>query len=281
MENYTVRPLRALTGFNGPDQPFSGPPHSLLGSPNSAQSWAFSPYLSYAIGVLDSSSVTAVLCHGSRPWPATWFPSLTLILPHHYGPTQWSLSDWLLSSVMQIDFLAWSWTCLITMKFLDFSWTCLPSLSLYCSPCSGTVRSLASKAPALLAFLSHLTPHPSGSKCPSLHPDICVYNFSLNTLFQTFLKDFSQTKPSFLRIWILYKGDKLRVPLFQLGNFPPHTVGIFSAIILGPVVSRILSLFQLKFVHLLLNLYTSLSLLLLFFYKKLKFHIPLSSQFLK
>ncbi|KAK4806815.1 hypothetical protein QYF61_005611 [Mycteria americana] len=59
IDNYIVRPLRALIGLNGPDQPYLGPPHPLPRSPSSAQTWAFSPCLSYVIGVLDSSSATA------------------------------------------------------------------------------------------------------------------------------------------------------------------------------------------------------------------------------
>ena len=69
--DYTIRVLGALMGLDGPAQPPLGPPPTLPAQgPRgsiSAQPWAFSPCLSYAVDVFVSSSVPARPLPGHEP----------------------------------------------------------------------------------------------------------------------------------------------------------------------------------------------------------------------
>lgn len=79
LSHMLIKALGALIGFNCPGW-VAPHPFPWLRAPISLQHGAISPCPSYAVGLLVSSSITAMPGHAlcqTGPWPVDWLPSLT------------------------------------------------------------------------------------------------------------------------------------------------------------------------------------------------------------
>lgn len=172
-----VRAMSVLIDLDCFDQLFLVfPPTALPMGPS--QPWALSRCLSYAVGVLVSSSMfscgTAMSMPGhGPPWSEPNLPGLISALPCHHG-LAWQSPDCTSLCLLPLDltlickFTSWHhlrpasslWACLMTRTP---GWPQLPSLGL---PCLGAVG----LGPATLVSFWFLAPCPLGSSRPLLVP---------------------------------------------------------------------------------------------------------------